>query len=100
MVGGCIRIYPGMGSVKSPIFFYKKLLTFYWSYGIIKTVKRDNERRAINKMLVALTILLIAFASVVAITITHESLPLNKIPRWLDNVYYFVWDNLEKIFLR
>ena len=51
-------------------------------------------------MLVALMILVIAFASVVVITIAHESLTLDKTPQWLENAYYFVWDNLEKIFLR
>ena len=51
-------------------------------------------------MLVALAIIVITFASVVTITIAHESLTLDKTPKWLENAYYFIWDNLEKIFLR
>lgn len=43
---------------------------------------------------------LIASASIVVITIAHESLAIDKTPEWLDTAYYFVWDNLEKIFLR
>jgi hypothetical protein len=46
------------------------------------------------------TIFLIAFASVVAITIAYESLALDKTPEWLENAYDFVWDNLEKVFVR
>jgi uncharacterized membrane protein len=46
------------------------------------------------------TIFLIAFAGVVAITIAYESLTLDKTPEWLENAYDFVWDNLEKVFLR
>lgn len=45
-------------------------------------------------------IFLIAYASVVAITIAHESLTLDKTPMWLENAYNFVWDNLEKVFMR
>jgi uncharacterized membrane protein len=46
------------------------------------------------------TIFLIAFTSVVAITIAYESLTLDKTPEWLENAYDFVWDNLEKVFVR
>ena len=45
-------------------------------------------------------IFLIASANVVAITIAYEVLPLDKTPEWLKNAYYFVWDSLEKVFLR
>ena len=45
-------------------------------------------------------IFLIVFASIVAITIAYESLTLDKTPMWLENAYDFIWDNLEKIFLR
>ena len=45
-------------------------------------------------------IFLVAFASVIAITIAYESLTLNKTPEWLENAYDFVWDNLKKVFLR
>jgi hypothetical protein len=46
------------------------------------------------------TIFLIAFVSVTTITIAYESLTLDKTPEWLENAYDFVWDNLEKVFLR
>lgn len=46
------------------------------------------------------TIFLIAFVSVAAITIAYEFLTLDKSPEWLENAYDFVWDNLEKVFLR
>ena len=46
------------------------------------------------------TILLIAFASVITITIAYDSLTLDKTPKWLENAYDFVWDNLKKVFLR
>ena len=45
-------------------------------------------------------IFLIAFASVVAITIAYNSIDLFRMPSWLENAYDFIWDNLEKIFLR
>lgn len=45
-------------------------------------------------------IILVVFASVVAITIAHDNLPLDKTPEWLEDAYYFIWDNLEKVFLR
>ena len=51
-------------------------------------------------LLIIATIFLIAFASAVAITIAYESLTLDKTPEWLENAYDFVWNNLEKVFLR
>ena len=45
-------------------------------------------------------IFLIAFVSIIAITIAYTSLALDKTPKWLENAYDFIWDNLEKIFVR
>ena len=39
-------------------------------------------------------IFLIAFASVVAITIAYDSIDLFRTPRWLEKAYDFIWDNL------
>ena len=46
------------------------------------------------------TIFLITLASVMAITISYESLTLDKTPEWLEKAHHFVWGNLEKVFLR
>lgn len=51
-------------------------------------------------LVILATIFLITFVSIIAITITYTSLALDKIPEWLENAYDFVWDTLEKIFVR
>lgn len=51
-------------------------------------------------LVILATIFLVAFASAVAITIAYDSLTLDKTPEWLEDAYYFIWDNLEKVFLR
>ena len=45
-------------------------------------------------------IFLIAFASVVVITIAYNAIDLFSTPSWLEKAYDFVWDNLEKVFVR
>ena len=44
------------------------------------------------------TVFAIGFGSVVALTITHDALPLDKTPDWLENTYEFIWDGIERLF--
>ena len=42
-------------------------------------------------MTTILTVLAIAFATVVTTTIAYEVLPMDKTPQWLEDIHYLIW---------
>lgn len=42
---------------------------------------------------VSLIALLVVYATSIAIVIAWESLPMNRTPAWLDDLYYFITKN-------
>ena len=44
-------------------------------------------------IIVSLIALLVVFATAIAIVIAWESLPMDRTPAWLDDLYYFIIKN-------
>lgn len=48
-------------------------------------------------IIILATILTGTFFGLVTITIAHDSISYTARPEWLENIYSFIWDNLEKL---